>query len=274
MAIIMSDVGSKAASAVASGKIVPYWEIALSVVGIVLVMLFILSKFRFFTMWKESGLSIFCLHPYIGRKWSEIAAWNEKRKAKSGKDYAPAELSVQEKREAFREFLQDLPTYCVADNFFSSIIRGLMERGGVRYQQVVLHDPSSTDDAYLYVRRSGDYFIHSGGMYLWPWKNSKRVLHWDINDCRPLVEFHEGVQWESPRMNSRYFWGIVNKISAARKGEGGISSSILVAGLVIIVIAVIIAAYLQHQQIAALNAKFEALNGTAQLVVQRYLEGN
>lgn len=241
---------------------IPYWQIeaALIIIGVLLVILLILSRLKFFRMWKESGLSIFALHPYLGRRWSEVAARKERQKAKQGKDYAPENLTDKEKREAFREFIQGLPTFCLTDNFFSSFIRSMMARGGARYQRVVLHDPGSTDDVYLYVRRVGDYFIHEGGIYLWPWKNPKSVLHWDITDCRPLVDFHEGAQWDNPRMNARYFWGIVNKITANAKSENSISSNMIIIGLIVVVIVVVLAAYMQHQQIADLTNTLANLN--------------
>lgn len=243
---------------------IPYWqvELILALITIVLIILLILSRMRFFTMWKQSGLSIFSLHPYLGRRWSEIAARKEKKKSKEGKDFTLETMSEKEKREAFREFIQELPLYCITDNFLSSIIRALMSRGGARYQQVVLHDPGNTEDVYLYVRRVGDYFIHQGGIYLWPWKNSKRVLHWDLTDCRPLVDFHEGAQWENPRMNARYFWGVVNKISVSSKGESAVSSNLIVIGLIVIVIAVAITAFIQHQQIATLQDTLANMNFT------------
>jgi hypothetical protein len=250
---------------------IPYWkiEVALAILTVILIALLILSRYKFFKMWKESGLSIFALHPYLGQRWSQRAARLERAKAKAGKDFAPAEMSDKEKREAFKEFIQGLPTFCLNDNFFSAVIRSLMSRGGARYQKVVLHDPSSTDDVYLYVRRTGDYFIHEGGIYLWPWKNSKSVVHWDITDCRPLVDFHEGAQWDNPRMNARYFWGIVNKITANAKADTGITSNIIIIGLVVIVIAIAISTYLQHQQISELtNALTTAATNATRLGIR------
>jgi uncharacterized membrane protein YkgB len=241
---------------------VPYWKVEILLIGfsILLIVLLILSRYKFFKMWKESGLSIFALHPYLGQRWSQRAARLERNKAKAGRDYASAELTDRQKREVFLEFIQGLPTFCLTDNIFSTTIRSLMSRGGARYQRVVLHDPGSTDDVYLYVRRVGDYFIHEGGIYLWPWKNSKNVLHWDITDCRPLVDFHEGAQWDNPRMNARYFWSIVNKITASAKSESPFSTTIIIIGLVIVVIVVVLAAYLQYEQVSHLQELVANLN--------------
>lgn len=225
-------------------SLMPFMAFLSAVFGVIVIAYFILSRYKFFKMWKDSGLSIFALHPYMGLAYSKVAVDKKKEMSFKGKEFAPKELSEHEKNKAFKDFLTTLPTYCIYDNFFSGMIKKLLERGGARFKKVVLLDPSSVDDVYCTPQVEGDYFVSNGGFYLMPWDNPKTILYWEINDCRPLIEKSKEAKWQDPRMNSRYVYGIMNKISMQGKKEPQtISTMHFIIGCIIIIIVIVAGTY-------------------------------
>ena len=233
--------------------------LGITAIGLLVIVWFLLRKFNFFKMWKESGLSWFSFHPYLGRQYSKIACDEQTEKAKAGIKYEELHTEKENKLTAteeykqrcenFKEFIQDLPTYNIEGGIISGFIRSMLSRGGAKFQTVVLHDPSNVDDTYLTLRRNGDYFIHNKGLYLFPWKNVKTILHWDINDSRPLEDKSEEVKWQDPRMCARYFYGVVNSASMERKTEPkNTMQTILIIGMIAILAAIGISAYLSSGQ--------------------------
>lgn len=232
----------------------PFLMVASIIFGVVVIVSFIDSKYHFFKMWKESGLSWLAFHPYWGLTYSKIAVDNNKEKALAGVEFVKEEMTEEEKRKVFKDFLTTCPTYCIQNNFFSGIIRGALSRGGARFKKVVLIDSSSVDDIYLNVPVAGDYFISNVGFYLIPWDNSKTILYWDINDSRPLIDKSKEAKWQDPRMNARYVYGIMNKISMQGKSEPeGIPIHYFVIGIVLILVAIGYSIYSGHNDAVAIR---------------------
>lgn len=158
--------------------------------------------------------------PIFRNKWRKEAVQYQGLLAKEGKLYSSKEKTIEERRHAFMEFIQDLPKYCIDDSIFSRMVRGALSAGGANFQQVVMHDASSISDPTVWIRKEQNYFLYNGGIYLYPWDYQKDVLHWDIQDCRPVYDRSPQVQWESPRMNSKYFYAIVNSVAMNKDGTG------------------------------------------------------
>jgi len=188
--------------------------LALSTIGLIV---FVLYKFKM--AFKNSNLSFLSVVPIFGKFWKSRAINIQDRLAKDGVQYCKPEMTQRQKEESFISFISSLPTYCIEDTVFTRFVRKMMISGGAEFQQVVLHDPSSIRDTYVTVRRKGNYFLHNGGIYLYPWDFQKTVLHWDIHDCRPMEDKSPQAKWESPKMNSRYFYGIVNSVSMNKDKE-------------------------------------------------------
>jgi flagellar basal body-associated protein FliL len=204
--------------------------------------------------------------PYISRGWKKQAVLIQNELAETSKDYTPEVRSTEEDGKAFKAFIRDLPIYCITDNVFSRLVRGALVSGGAQFQQVVLHDKSSIDDTYLHIRKQGDRFMYNGGVYLFPWDLQKSVLHWDIDDCRPMEEKSPQAQWASPKMNSRYFWGILNSV-AMNNGEKEFDKklSLMLIMLGIIIVAIIGLAYMTYQtnsHMSDMVNTLQALNDT------------
>lgn len=198
-------------------------------------------KYKFNARRKEAGLSWIAFIPRLGNFAKRNASNAEYNKAHEGKKYAPTEMELDLRRVEFKRFIQDLPSYCIEDDFFSRLIRSIMSKGGATYQQVVLHDASSISDTYVYVRKEGNYFLHNNGIYLFPWDYQKDILHWDIQDCRPMIDRSPQVKWESKKMNARYFWGIVNSVAMGK--EEGIGKNTMTIILILIALSVVIGIY-------------------------------
>lgn len=187
---------------------------------------------------RESGLSWIAFIPLIGRRFRRQAAEWQSMKAKKGIIYAPENISIEERRNRFREFSMDLPVYCINDDFFSSICRNLLSKGGANFQQVVLHDTSSIEDTYVWVRKEGNYFTHDKGIYLFPWDMQKSILHWDIQDARPMEDKSPQAQWQSPKMNARYWWGVVNSVAMNKETGQADTKTMLMLGAVVLTLLV------------------------------------
>jgi len=194
---------------------------------------------------RESGLSYFAFIPILGRRFRYNASDDEVIKAKEGIQYAPENIPIEERRKRFMEFVKDSPVYCIDGDFFSGIVRGALGGGGAKYQQVVLHDSSSLDDVCIWVRKEGNYFLHNKGIYLFPWDLQKTILHWDIQDCRPIEDKSPAAQWSSPKMNARYFWGIVNSV-AMNKQEDKTDTKTLIM-LAAVVLTFLISLYIAYK---------------------------
>lgn len=232
----------------------PFLMVASIIFGIVVIISFIESRYHFFKMWKESGLSWLAFHPYWGLTYSKLAVDINKKKSMSGVEFVNSKMTDEEKRKEFKSFMVTLPTYCIQDHFFSGIIKGLLARGGARFKKVVLIDSSSVDDLYLNVPVDGDYFTSNAGFYLIPWDNSKTILYWDINDSRPLIDKSKEAKWQDPRMNARYVYGIMNKISMQGKSEPeGVPIHYLVIGVVLILVAIGYSIYSGHNDAVAIR---------------------
>jgi len=230
-------------------------------ITLICILLLIFSRYKVFKMMKESHLSIMSLHPYLGIKHRENAVSDIVELAQKGKNYKKDEIKLG---VGFHDFIEDLPVYCITDTIFSSFVRKMLSSGGARFQQVILHDSSCVDDVYVYIQRKGNYFIHDKGLYAWPFKNSKRIQHWDINDLRPLEDKTDETDWKNPLMNARIVAGMVNSNAMKPKENGGKTSTILIVGVVILIIAVGYIAYVQYQnqKVTAENTKiiFDMLN--------------
>lgn len=213
---------------------------------VLIIAIFVFCAFVAIITWKydvirrmrESKLHPLAFVPIIGRRFRRQAAEQILREAKKGIDYAPESIPMEQRRARFMEFIKDLPTYQIDGDFFASTIRNLLGQGGAQYQQVVLHDSSSIDDVTLYVRKEGNYFLHNKGIYLFPWDCQKRVLHWDIQDCRPMEDKSPAAQWPSSKMNARYFWGIVNSVAMNKNDQETSKTTLILLAAVILTLLV------------------------------------
>jgi len=175
--------------------------------------------------------------PFFAYRFKHNAVQEQGILAKEGKIYTPKEMSIEEKRTKFMEFIQDLPKYCIDDSIFSRMVRGALSAGGANFQQVVLHDASSISDPTVWIRKEQNYFLFNGGIYLYPWDYQKDVLHWDIQDCRPVYDRSPQVKWESSRMNSKYFYAIVNSVAMNKEGqniESKMNTLLIVLGVLVV----------------------------------------
>ena len=213
----------------------------------------------------EANLSYFAFIPLIGRRFRRYAVDDEITNAKKGTQYAPDAMKIEDRRSAFMEFIRDMPLYEIDDDFMSRTIRSYLGGGGANYQQVVLHDSSSLDDVMIWVRKDGNYFIHNKGLYLIPWDIQKTILHWDIQDCRPMEDKSPQAKWENPKMNARYFWGVVNSVAMNKDdGKTDMKTMIMLIALGIILCAVLYTAYSTGKAAdAQMKVLIEIANNTA-----------
>lgn len=235
------------------------WTIIGLLFIIMLATLFLVAwKFDVFRKVKSAGLSYLAFLPLLGRRFRHQAVEAEACYAKKGIQYAPESTPIEERRKRFMEFIKDMPLYCINDDLISRIVRSTMGNGGANYQQVVLHDSSSIDDVYLWIRREGNYFFHNKGVYLFPWDCQKRVLHWDIQDCRPMEDKSPAAQWPNPKMNARYFWGNLNSVAMNKQPEEETAyTKYILYGVAIVLVVSIYIAYsmgkADEQQLALLQ---------------------
>ncbi|MDD5457181.1 MAG: hypothetical protein PHV30_09125 [Candidatus Margulisbacteria bacterium] len=264
-----------------------HYEGIFIVIAVICIVVIVFNRLGVYRLWKESGFSVFIFHPWLGRAYAALRVKAQRLKAKEGRDYSGIELSLGEiakieklgltgpereialsdaldkkKREAFREFLMDLPEYCISDGYMAGFIRKMFNRGGAGFRQVVLHNQNEVYDTTLWARKVGDYLVHDGGMYLWPWKNSKNIVHWDVDYCIPLEDFHKGAQWENPRMQARTFWSIVSKVAAGRKTEPkpDTTNFWIIVGFVAVIVVIAVVSYLQHKDTTFILNYLYALN--------------
>ena len=193
----------------------------LLILGIFLIILIIwlLWRYRIVQRIRAAGITWECYIPFFGRREARTIL-NKQNEAAKPNNYTPPEMTTEEKRRKFMDFIMDLPEYSITDGAISAHIRSILESGGARFQQVVLHDDGDNEDVEVWIQKKGDYFIHDKGVYFWPWSNAKNVLHWDIQDCRPLSDRSKEAQWQNPLMNARYFWGALNSNAMLRDDEG------------------------------------------------------
>lgn len=209
----------------------------------ILFIFWLLWRYRIIQRFRAAGITLICFIPLFGRRKRRELADAQKETALLN-NYTPKEKTTEEKERAFRDFIMDLPEYMITDGAVSSKIRGMLESGGARFQQVVLHDDGDNEDVCVWIRKAGDYFIHNKGVYFWPWSNAKNVLHWDIQDCRPLSDRSKEAQWQSPIMNARYFWGVLNSNAMKQDDNAGQQVKLL---LLVVGIAILISAYGVYQ---------------------------
>ncbi len=248
-----------------------FFNINPSRVGLMLgIIAFVIVAFAALIAWKydvvrkmrESGLSYYALIPILGRRSRANTAYEELQKAKQGIQYAPESVPLEERRKRFMEFIQGSPIYCIDSDFFSSLIRNTLGGGGANYQQVVLHDSSSLDDVCIWVRKEGNYFLHNKGIYLFPWDLQKTILHWDVQDCRPMEDKSPQALWPDSKMNARYFWGIVNSI-AMNKDDEEMSKTQLIM-LAAVVLTFLISLYIAYSIGKYNDAQIELLKTIAE----------
>ncbi len=152
---------------------------------IILVIIWIMWKYKVIQKFRAAHLSFFALIPKFGRRWAKEAVIDTKLLAYEKTPYNSSTESPEAIKISFMRFIQDMPIFEVEESFVSRLIRSTLEKGGARFQQVILHDNSDVDDVYVWVQKDGNYFIHDKGVYLFPWKNQKTIQHWDIQDMRP-----------------------------------------------------------------------------------------
>lgn len=212
----------------------------------VVAIIWCLWRYKVIQKWRASHLSILSFLPgFLGKRYIKETLLNQKFDAFEGIQYTDIKLTQEQKKAAFMDFLIDLPVFMIDDGFFSRKIRSILESGGARFQQVVLHDSSDIDDVFVWIRKEGHYFIHDKGVYLWPWDNQKSIQHWDIQDMRPLVDKSKDAQWQNPLMNSRYFWGILNSRSMEKR-DNALDSGVKLL-MILIVISILVAGYGVYQ---------------------------
>jgi len=223
------------------------WFFVLLIIAFVFILTFAILDWKYEIRRKirQSGLSWIAFIPLIGRRFRKNAVYDEFDAAKKGTQYSPESLPIEERRKRFMEFIQDLPIYQIDDDIFSSIIRSTLGKGGANYQQVVLHDSSSVDDVMIWVRKEGNSFIHNKGVYLFPWEFQKTVLHWDIQDCRPMEDKSPQAQWESPKMNARYFWGMLNSVAMNKEQPKDYDTKMMIV-IALSGLAVLISVYIAY----------------------------
>lgn len=194
--------------------------------------------------YRKYGVPIWSIIPIIGESYYKKKVKSEIKTAESGIKYLePGKDDPDGKK--FQAFLRDLPTYCIEDGFVARQIRGLMRMAGAEYRQVVLINKADISDKKIWVRKTGQLFIHSKGTYFIPWESVKDVLYYDIIDGRPLIDQTDEMQWYNPEMCAEVITAVTNTNAMKSLGEDSLKniSQYLIYVIILLVIVGILTGY-------------------------------
>lgn len=164
----------------------------------------------------------------------------------------------------FEAFLRDCPQYQLDYSASGKIIRNILKRFGIKFQQYVFIDKSSTEDRTAFLRKEGNILLHGKGTYLLPWDCQKDVIYFDIQDMRPLIDKTKDINWYNPDVCADVVTSITN--SKTLEGMNGDSQSkyilILMVLSAISILVGIVGIYQGIESDKAIQALFLALNSS------------
>jgi hypothetical protein len=171
------------------------------------------------------------------------------------------ESSNAYKYDTFENFLRDCPKYQLKDD---SLVRKFMKMLNIEFQQVVFIDQSSSSDKTAWVRDEGAILVHEKGTYLKPWESQKKVLYFDIQDMRPLIDKTKDMDWYNPDACADVVTSITNS-KTLENMNGDNNQKYIIILLVLVAISIIISAAGIYQGIETQKTvvkSFEMLNQT------------
>jgi aminopeptidase C len=174
------------------------------------------------------------------------------------------ESSKAYKYDTFENFLRDCPKYQLKED---SIVRKFMKMLNIEFQQVVFIDQSSSSDKTAWVRDEGAILVHEKGTYLKPWESQKKVLYFDIQDMRPLIDKTKDMDWYNPDACADVVTSITNSKTLENMNGDNNQKYILIL-LVLVAISIIISAAGIYQGIETQKTvvtAFNVLNNTISL---------
>lgn len=164
-----------------------------------------------------------------------------------------AEKAKSKTYESFEDFLQDCPEYQVKSDFMTDMIRKIYSGLGMDFQQYVFIDKGDPVDKTAWLRREKHKVIHEKGTYFLPWNSEKKIIYFDIQDSRPLIDLTEEMDWRNGDMCADVVTAVTNNnnMRDLRGEQESGKLNMYILGLGALIVISIIVSYSISKQIDA-----------------------